>query len=246
VVYDQSWSSEEVKQLSQALDRANINASDVGEDLPQHGERGRTQARPRTPHLSLAGVRLEPEDIFRSSKKVCGLVEQGVLAVLGSQEAQTALQVRHACARHQVPHVYLHRQEGQERALPMYTLSLTVTPPADELSRALCDLVKAQGWKHFTVIYEKTDGFASVDLSDFQNSGTNLSGFVLVKRELWEHDVAGVRDAYSRSGFHPMFHGQRASRKSIRTDAALTQDALDLLVLAVQRLASVTNSSSTT
>ncbi|XP_075750737.1 glutamate receptor ionotropic, kainate 3-like [Rhipicephalus microplus] len=296
VVYDQSWSSEEVKQLSQALDRANINASDVGEDLPQHGERGRTQARPRTPHLSLAGVRLEPEDIFRSSKKVCGLVEQGVLAVLGSQEAQTALQVRYACARHQVPHVYLHRQEGQERALPMNTLSLTVTPPADELSRAMCDLVKAQGWKHFTVIYEKTDALVrlrgllqlhrpggqpsivslrpldetadprrvlrevakagennivfdltthrladvlrhaqkvgiineyhnfiattldlhTVDLSDFQNSGTNLSGFVLVKRELWEHDVAGVRDAYSRSGFHPMFHGQRASRKSIR------------------------------
>ncbi|KAL3254855.1 hypothetical protein MRX96_046726 [Rhipicephalus microplus] len=157
VVYDQSWSSEEAKQLSQALDRANINASDVGEDLPQHGESGSTQARPRTPHLSLVGVRLEPEDIFRSSKKVCGLLEQGVLAVLGSQEAETALLVRHACAKHQVPHVYLHRQEGHERALPIDTLSLTMTPPAEELGRALCDLVKAQGWKHFTVIYEKPD-----------------------------------------------------------------------------------------
>ncbi|KAH8020803.1 hypothetical protein HPB51_004625 [Rhipicephalus microplus] len=69
VVYDQSWSSEEAKQLSQALDRANINASDVREDLSQHGESGGTQAPPSTPHLSLAGVRLEPEDIFRSSKK---------------------------------------------------------------------------------------------------------------------------------------------------------------------------------
>ncbi|KAL1466188.1 hypothetical protein MTO96_026823, partial [Rhipicephalus appendiculatus] len=77
----------------------------------------------------------------------------------------------------------------------------------------------------------------TVDLSDFQNSGTNLSGFVLVKKELWEHDIAAMRDAYSRTGFHPMFHGQRASRKPIRTDAALTQDALDLLVRAVQRLA---------
>ncbi|KAL1481888.1 hypothetical protein MTO96_034125, partial [Rhipicephalus appendiculatus] len=72
VVYDQSWSSEEAKLLSQALDRANLNASDVGEDLPQQGESGGTlaaNARPRAPHLSLAGVRLEPEDIFRSSKK---------------------------------------------------------------------------------------------------------------------------------------------------------------------------------
>ncbi|XP_075752069.1 glutamate receptor ionotropic, kainate 3-like [Rhipicephalus microplus] len=318
VVYDQSWSSEEAKQLSQALDRANINASDVREDLHQHGESDGTQARPRTPHLSLAGVRLEQEDIFRSSKKVCGLLEQGVLAVLGSQEAETALLVRHACARHQVPHVYLHRQEGHERALPIDTLSLTMTPPAEELGRALCDLVKAQGWKHFTVIYEKPDALVrlrgllqlhrpggqpsivslrpldekvdprrvmrevakagennivfdltsnrladvlrhaqkvgimneyhnfitttldlhTVDLSDFQNSGTNLSGFVLVKKELWEHDNAAVRDAYSRTGFHPMFNRQRASRKPIRTDAALTQDALDLLVRAVQRLAS--------
>ncbi|KAH8020804.1 hypothetical protein HPB51_004626 [Rhipicephalus microplus] len=56
----------------------------------------------------------------------------------------------------------------------------------------------------------------TVDLSDFQNSGTNLSGFVLVKKEVWEHDIAAVRDVYSRSGFHPMFHGQRASRKPIR------------------------------
>nr|XP_037280397.1 glutamate receptor ionotropic, kainate 2-like [Rhipicephalus microplus] len=318
VVYDQSWSSEEAKQLSQALDRANINASDVREDLSQHGESGGTQAPPSTPHLSLAGVRLEPEDIFRSSKKVCGLLEQGVLAVLGSQEAETALLVRHACARHQVPHVYLHRQEGQESALPIDALSLTMTPPAEELGRALCDLVKAQGWKNFTVIYEKPDALVrlrgllqlhrpggqpsivslrpldekadprrvlrevakagennivfdltthrladvlrhaqkvgiineyhnfitttldlhTVDLSDFQNSGTNLSGFVLVKKEVWEHDIAAVRDVYSRSGFHPMFHGQRASRKPIRTDAALTQDALDLLVRAVQRLAS--------
>ncbi|KAL3245284.1 hypothetical protein MRX96_018065, partial [Rhipicephalus microplus] len=278
VVYDQSWSSEEAKQLSQALDRANINASDLGEDLPQHGESGSTQARPRTPHLSLAGVRLEPEDIFRSSKKVCGLLEQGVLAVLGSQEAGTALLVRHACARHQVPHVYLHRQEGHERVLPIDTLSLTMTPPAEELGRALCDLVKAQGWKHFTLIYEKPEALVrlrgllqlhrpgcqpsivslrpleekadprrvmrevakagennivfdltsnrladvlrhdlhTVDLSDFQNSGTNLSGFVLVKKELWEHDIAAVRDAYSRTGFHPIFNGQRASRKPIR------------------------------
>ncbi|KAL3197000.1 hypothetical protein MRX96_045028, partial [Rhipicephalus microplus] len=296
VVYDQWWSSEEAKQLSHALDRANINASDVGEDLPQHGENGGTQARPRTPHLSLAGVTLEPEDIFRSSKKVCGLLEQGVLAVLGSQEAETALLVRHACARHQVPHVYLHRQ-GEERALPTDTMSLTVTPPAEELGRALCDLVKAQGWKDFTVIYEKPDALVrlrgllqlhrpsgqpsivslrpldekadprrvlrevakagennivldltthrladvlrhaqkvgiineyhnfitttldlhTVDLSDFQNSGTNLSGFVLVKKELWEHDIAAVRDVYSHSGFHPMFHEQKASRKPIRT-----------------------------
>ncbi|XP_037579614.1 uncharacterized protein LOC119462343 [Dermacentor silvarum] len=40
VVYDQAWSSEEAKLLSQALDRANINASDTGDDLPQHGESG--------------------------------------------------------------------------------------------------------------------------------------------------------------------------------------------------------------
>nr|XP_050028110.1 glutamate receptor ionotropic, kainate 2-like [Dermacentor andersoni] len=319
VVYDHAWSSEEAKLLSQALDRANINASDAGEDLPKHGESGTqaANARPRTPHLSLAAVRLEPEDLFRSSKKVCGLLEQGVLAVLGPRQPETALLVRNACSRHQVPHVYLHRQESEKSALSLDTLSLTVTPSPEELGRALSDLVEAQGWKHFTVIYEKPEALVrlrgllqlhrpgnqaptvslrplhdkadprsvlrelakagennivldlttqrladvlrhaqkvgiineyhnfivttldlhTVDLSDFQNSGTNLSGFVLVKKQLWEHDIAAVRDAYARSGVHSMFIGQSASRKPIRTDAALTQDALDLLIRAVQRLA---------
>ncbi|KAH8021765.1 hypothetical protein HPB51_016844 [Rhipicephalus microplus] len=97
----------------------------------------------------------------RKAPELCGLLEQGVLAVLGSQQPDTALLVRHACARHQVPHVYLHRGEGEgeEHALPQNTLSLTVTPSAEELGRALCDLVKVQGWKHFTVIYEKPDAY---------------------------------------------------------------------------------------
>ncbi|KAL3194637.1 hypothetical protein MRX96_016098 [Rhipicephalus microplus] len=83
-----------------------------------------------------------------------------------------------------------------------------------------------------------TPDLHTVDLSDFRNSGTNLSGFVLVKKTMWEHDIAAVRDAYSRTGFHPLFHEQRASRKPIWTDATLIQDALDFLARAVQRLAS--------
>lgn len=79
VVYDKSHSSEEEKLLSQALDRANLNASDAGEDDADHqnadgkisGGTGQIQAAAafRTPHLSLAIERLEPDDMFRSAKK---------------------------------------------------------------------------------------------------------------------------------------------------------------------------------
>ncbi|XP_077486226.1 glutamate receptor ionotropic, kainate 2-like [Amblyomma americanum] len=320
VVYDHARSSDEEKLLSQALDRANLNASDAGEapSLPNGGSGAQPKsAVPRTPHLSLSVVRLEPEDIFRSSKKVCGLLEQGVLAVLGPEQPDTACLVRSACARHRIPHVYLYRGVDGNRGLPADSVSLTLTPSPEELGGALRDLVEAQRWTHFTIIYERPDALArlrgllqlslpgghavpvslrllpyeadprpllrdmakggeinfvldltaqrltdvlrhaqkigiiteyhnyivttldlhTVELSGFQNSGTNLSGFQLLNKELWEQDIGAVREAYARTGVYPVFLGHRAPRRPLRVAAALAEDALNLLVRAVQSLA---------
>ncbi|KAL3210503.1 hypothetical protein MRX96_037080 [Rhipicephalus microplus] len=79
----------------------------------------------------------------------------------------------------------------------------------------------------------------SVDLTALQNSGTNLTGFMLLKREVWEQDIGAVREKYTKTGLYPLFLTHRASWKQIRTDAALTQDALIVLVRAIQSLAKV-------
>ncbi|KAL3237650.1 hypothetical protein MRX96_048174 [Rhipicephalus microplus] len=77
----------------------------------------------------------------------------------------------------------------------------------------------------------------SVDLTALQNSGTNLTGFMLLKREVWEQDIGAVREKYTKTGLYPLFLTHRVSWKQIRTDAALTQDALIVLVRAIQSLA---------
>lgn len=76
----------------------------------------------------------------------------------------------------------------------------------------------------------------TVDLSDFQNSHTNLTGFQLLNRELWEQDSA-ARETYAKKGIYPLFLRNRAPRRPLTVDAALAQDALELLVRAVRVLA---------
>ncbi|KAL3211481.1 hypothetical protein MRX96_036392, partial [Rhipicephalus microplus] len=174
-----------------------------------------------------------------------------------------------------------------------------MAPPHSELDKALQDLVKAQRWKSFTIVYEKPRALVrlrgllhltqpgslpipvslrllpekmnpgivlreiakngesnivldvathklgdllrhdlhSVDLTALQNSGTNLTGFMLLKREVWEQDIGAVREKYTKTGLYPLFLTHRVSWKQIRTDAALTQDALIVLVRAIQSLA---------
>ncbi|XP_075739149.1 uncharacterized protein LOC142784609 [Rhipicephalus microplus] len=77
----------------------------------------------------------------------------------------------------------------------------------------------------------------TVDLTALQNSGTNLTGFMLLKREVWEQDIGAVREKYTKTGLYPLFLTHRVSGKQIRTDTALTQDALIVLVRAIQNLA---------
>ncbi|KAH7950553.1 hypothetical protein HPB51_028414 [Rhipicephalus microplus] len=77
----------------------------------------------------------------------------------------------------------------------------------------------------------------SVDLTACEKSATNLTGFMLLKREVWEQDIGAVREKYTETGLYPLFLTHRVSWKQIRTDAALTQDALIVLVRAIESLA---------
>ncbi|XP_065285154.1 glutamate receptor ionotropic, kainate 2-like [Dermacentor albipictus] len=319
VVYDHAGSSEDEKLLWQALDRANLNASDDGEasTATAGGTGPPAPASSRAPHVSLAIERLDPEDTFRSAKKVCRLLEQGVLAVLGPRQPDAASLVGSACTGHRVPHVYLSQEGGAHAGVYAGSASLNLAPSPHELDQALRDLVEAQRWKGFTIVYEKPEALVrlrgllhmpqpgglplpvslrllpektdprivlreiakagesnilldvathrlgdllrhaqrigivneyhnfivttldlhTVDLSDLQNSGTNLTGFLLLKRELWEQDIGAVREKYTQTGVYPLFLAHRAFWKQLRTDAALTQDALNILVRAIQSLA---------
>ncbi|XP_049272758.1 glutamate receptor ionotropic, kainate 2 isoform X2 [Rhipicephalus sanguineus] len=308
VAYDQGNSLEEQRLLSQALERVRLNISATPNVASEN--------------ISLATVNLNAEDILRSAKKLCGLLEQGVLAVLGPLEPETSSLVRTACFRHRIAHFYSHRDEDKQSRIAPDSVSITLSPSPVELSKALQDLVEAQRWNHFTIIYERPEALLglrgllnlrsssdgkpvpvslrmlpanedprpllretansgdsnvvldlaaerlaevlgvaqkvgliteyhsyivttldmhTLDLTHFHNSGTNLTGFELLNRELWEQDIGAVREAYAHKGLYPIFLGHRSSRNPVRTDAALAQDAANLLIRGVQRLAATGN-----
>ncbi|KAL1440474.1 hypothetical protein MTO96_009407 [Rhipicephalus appendiculatus] len=265
---------------------------------------------------------LERRTYLRSAKKLCGLLEQGVLAVLAPLQPETSSLLRTACFRHRIAHFYSYRDDDTQWRIAPDSVSITLSPSPVELSRAIRDLVEAQRWTHFTLIYERPDALVrlrgllnlrlssdgklapvslrmlpakedprpllreiaksgdsnvvldltaerlaevlgvaqkvgliteyhsyivttldmhTLDLTHFQNSGTNLTGFELLNRELWEQDISAVREAYAHKGLYPIFLGQRPSRNPVWTDAALAQDAANLLVRGVQSLAATGN-----
>ncbi|CAN7936993.1 unnamed protein product, partial [Ixodes hexagonus] len=310
VFYDDTQAPEEEQLLLRAVDRANLNASDARDAAWGAGA-------PRTPHLSLAVQRLSPDDVFHSSKKVCSLLQQGLLAVIGPPDVTTASLARTASARHRVPHVYMHRDQHGPGP-PLQSASFTLTPSPEELGVAIRDLVAAQRWNHFTIVYDKPDAliilratialFAptsgpavrvslrtlsrdqdptpvlrdiatagesniildldatrvgdvlrqaqkigmvteyhnyivtsldlhTLDLSDFRYSLTNLSGFELLDQNLWQQDPGITKKAYARTGIYPLFIRTRPTRRPLSLNSALSQDALSLIVGALQSLA---------
>ncbi|CAN7936994.1 unnamed protein product, partial [Ixodes hexagonus] len=305
VLYDDIQKFEEEQLLQRVMDRANLNGSDV---------RGTSSGveLPRTPRLNLAVQKISSKDAFHSAKQVCKLLEQGLLALMGPWHPTTASLARTACARHRVPHIYLHR-ELHGHGAPPDSASFTLTPSPEELGSAIKDLVVAQRWRHFTLVYEKPEALIrlkgvlelqspdtglpvsvtlriipldedprpvlrdiakagennllldvaaerlegilkyaqkagivteyhnyivttldlhTVDLSDFYYSRTNLTGFELLGRELWEQDPGVRREAYVSMGIYPVFLRTRPTRRPINVNSALAQDSLEILIQA--------------
>ncbi|XP_029850182.2 glutamate receptor ionotropic, kainate 2 isoform X1 [Ixodes scapularis] len=310
VLYDDIQTFDDEQLLLRILDRANWNATEA------RGAPSGTQF-PRAAKLDLAFRKISPKDAFHSAKQVCKLLEQGLLALIGPRHPTTASLAKTACARHRVPHIYLHR-ELLGRGPPPDSASFTVTPSPEELGLAIRDLVVAQQWRHFTLVYEKPEALIrlqgilelqspetglpvsvtlriippdhdlkpvlrdiakagesnllldvaarrleellkyaqkigivteyhnyivstldlhTVDLSDFRHSRTNLTGFELLERELWEQDPGVTREAYASMGIYPVFLRTRPTRKPLNVDSALAQDALEMLLQATKFLA---------
>ncbi|XP_064489101.1 glutamate receptor ionotropic, kainate 2-like [Ornithodoros turicata] len=103
-------------------------------------------------HLELVVEQLSPTDAFRSAKKVCTVLQQGVVAVFGPKHPATASLVHTASSRHHLVHF-----NWEQNVLQWDDFSFSPVPTAGELGLALKDLIAAQRWTHFTIIYEHPD-----------------------------------------------------------------------------------------
>ncbi|KAL0275564.1 UNVERIFIED_CONTAM: hypothetical protein PYX00_003378 [Menopon gallinae] len=104
--------------------------------------------------LSAQIEKVSPQDSFHASKRVCHLLRSGVAAIFGPQSAQTASHVQSICDTMEIPHL----ETRWDFRLRRESCLVNLYPHPASLSRAYVDLVKAWGWKSFTIIYESNEG----------------------------------------------------------------------------------------
>ncbi|XP_045476404.1 glutamate receptor ionotropic, kainate 2 [Harmonia axyridis] len=97
---------------------------------------------------------MPPQDSFHASKKVCHLLRNGVAAIFGPQSAHTASHVQSICDTMEIPHL----ETRWDYRLRRESCLVNLYPHPTTLSKAYVDLVKAWGWKSFTIIYENNEG----------------------------------------------------------------------------------------
>ncbi|KAI5699759.1 hypothetical protein M8J75_008315 [Diaphorina citri] len=97
---------------------------------------------------------ITPYDSFHASKRVCHLLRTGVAAVFGPQSSQTASHVQAICDTMEIPHL----ETRWDYRLRRESCLVNLYPHPNTLSKAYVDLVKAWGWKSFTIIYETNEG----------------------------------------------------------------------------------------
>nr|XP_032516825.1 glutamate receptor ionotropic, kainate 2 isoform X3 [Danaus plexippus plexippus] len=97
---------------------------------------------------------ISPQDSFHASKRVCHLLRSGVAAIFGPQSAPAAAHIQSICDTMELPHLETRWDYRTRRESCLVNLY----PHPAALSRAYVDLVRAWGWKSFTIVYENSDG----------------------------------------------------------------------------------------
>ncbi|BFF90889.1 glutamate receptor ionotropic kainate 3 [Drosophila madeirensis] len=101
-------------------------------------------------------VAIEPGNSFETSKKLCRMLRQNLVAVFGPT---TNLAARHAmsiCDAKELP--FLDTRSDFDAQLP----TINLHPHPATLSVALKDMVMALGWESFTIVYESGEYLATV------------------------------------------------------------------------------------
>ncbi|KAM8707036.1 hypothetical protein ACLKA7_011186 [Drosophila subpalustris] len=134
-----------------AIDKAN----EENEELKLHG----------------VAVAIEPNNAFETSKKLCKMLRQNLVAVFGPS---TNLAARHAlsiCDAKELPFLDTRWDFGTQ--LP----TINLHPHPAKMGVALKDLVSALGWEKFTIIYESGEYLVTVNelLTMYGTTGPTLT-----------------------------------------------------------------------
>ncbi|XP_034244808.1 glutamate receptor ionotropic, kainate 2-like isoform X2 [Thrips palmi] len=104
------------------------------------------------PHVKLVPVVevLNPVDGFAVSRKVCGMVANGVSALFGPSHRDLINIVSSISETLEIPHILTHYTSLRRPT----KLRVNVAPDRQSISQAIVALLEDMAWKSFTIIYE--------------------------------------------------------------------------------------------
>lgn len=102
--------------------------------------------------------RIDGQDSFEASKKVCELMSEGVAAIFGPHSLDTAAHVQSICDVLAVPHI----QARSDYRFLREVYSINLYPHLLVLSKAFDALVHHWKWEQFAILYENDDGLVKL------------------------------------------------------------------------------------
>ncbi|KAJ6217244.1 hypothetical protein RDWZM_008401 [Blomia tropicalis] len=109
-------------------------------------------------------------DSFHANKRVCDLLEKGVVALFGPLSySPSSAHTQSICDALEIPHI----ETRWDYKLHRDDLSLNLYPQPSVLSSAYVDLVKSWGWERFAIVYENNEGI--IRLQNFFKDAQNFN-----------------------------------------------------------------------
>ncbi|GAB0095911.1 Ionotropic glutamate receptor [Sergentomyia squamirostris] len=99
--------------------------------------------------LEAVPIRVHNSNEFIVSKKLCRSLRTGIAGIIGPQSPQSSVHVHSICDAKEMPHI---QTRWDHFTTTPYALS--VHPDPHTLAQVFVDMVKAWGWKEFTILYE--------------------------------------------------------------------------------------------
>uniref|UniRef100_A0A8D9EDN7 Glutamate receptor ionotropic, kainate 3 n=2 Tax=Cacopsylla melanoneura TaxID=428564 RepID=A0A8D9EDN7_9HEMI len=151
----------------------------------------------------LEGTKLEgltrkvPEhQSFPVEKSVCELISAGCVAIFGPRSPVTTPIVESVTDTKEIPHIstrWTNRASRSNCAVNLY-------PDADVLASVLVDVVRAEGWTHFTIVYYDDDGLYRVKK--------------LLEMYEWKGHTIVLRKLPDDGNFRPVLRGIKVSKQT--------------------------------
>lgn len=145
--------------------------------------------------LSAEIVHIPEGDTFQAERKVCQLLEKGVVAIFGPRSKASSEHIKHITDSVEIPYIetrWNYRSQNVIGSAGDYAFNLH--PDITTLGGAYLDLIEAYDWKAITILYQDNDSMMTLkQIFDHTSAVEPGDEFRLVIKQLEENEN-GYRD----------------------------------------------------